>query len=258
MKQFVRNQFRRGTEAEVEAVTNGKIAEPHYATDTKKLYIFDGTNNIEVGTATYVNVTGDTMTGQLILEDTLKLDEKTLLATPVAGTIEYDNNRFYITNVGHQRSVDRTSDVALTSTSCVNTTTETTMWTGEINANDLMVGNILKVEAHGQISSDSASDVLTLRFYIGSTLIASIDSPGKALSADCWSVHFDSTIRAIGASGVIARHLEMSIEDDSNVTCGTTSVDTTADEDITITAQWNNAKAGNTFGLGIGYLEFKN
>jgi len=49
MKQFVRNQFRRGTEAQVESVSDGKTAEPYYATDTKKLYIFDGTNNIPVG-----------------------------------------------------------------------------------------------------------------------------------------------------------------------------------------------------------------
>ena len=49
MKQFVRNQFRRGTEAQVESVSDGVVAEPHYATDTAKLYIFDGTTNRPVG-----------------------------------------------------------------------------------------------------------------------------------------------------------------------------------------------------------------
>ena len=70
MKQFVRNQFRRGTEAQVEAVSDGKTAEPHYATDTKDLYIFDGTDNQLVGGLTAldakVDVAGDTMTDQLL------------------------------------------------------------------------------------------------------------------------------------------------------------------------------------------------
>lgn len=188
----------------------------------------------------------------------LNIETDSLLTTPVAGTLEFTDSRMYLTNCAHQRSIDRTSDVATSSVNCQNTTTETTMWTGEICAGDLKVGNVLKVEGYGQISSVSAADILTLNLYMGSTLIATIDSPGKALSSDCWEIQFRATVRAIGASGVLARSVTMSIEDDTNKTCGTTSIDTTADIDLTIKAQWNNAKAGNTFGLGMGWLEFKN
>lgn len=172
--------------------------------------------------------------------------------------LRFEDSRLSVKNVDTYRSIDRTSDVALASVSCQNTTDETTMWTGVIDAGDLMVGNVLKVYACGQISSASASDVLTLRFYIGSTQIATVDSPGKSLSSDCWCVNFHATVRAVGSSGVIARYIKMEIEDASNVACGTTSVDTTVSENITITAQWNAAKTGNTFGLGLGWLEYKN
>jgi len=223
--------------------------EPKWNTDGKQLYVYDGTNNVRVPTENADSKVDLTK---------IEMQDSTLLETPVTGTIEFDDDRLYVTNVGTQRSIDRTSDVALSSVACANTTDETTMWTGTIGANDLKVGNILKVTAHGQISNNSSADVLTLKFYIGATEIATIDSPGKNLDADCWAVEFHSTVRSVGESGVLGRWLKMEIEDDANVTCGTTSVDTTGASNITITAQWNNAKEDNTFGLGLGWLEFKN
>lgn len=188
----------------------------------------------------------------------LKFTAGTALTTTEAGVVEFHDSRFYITNCDHRRAIDRTSDVALTSVSCVNTTTETTLWTGEICNNDLKVGNIIKIEGYGQISSASASDICTLNIYMGSTLISTIDSPGKSLSDDCWDIQFRATVRSVGETGVLARAVFMEIEDDQNRTCGTTTIDTTADSDITIKAQWNAAKAGNTIGLGMAWLEFKN
>jgi hypothetical protein len=188
----------------------------------------------------------------------IEIDDGALLDPPEAGTLEFYNDRFYITDVATARSIDRTSDVALSSVACVDTTDLTTMWTGTIAADALKVGNVLKVEAYGQISSDSPSDVLTLSFYIGSTQIATVDSPGKAFDAECWSVKFVSTVRSVGESGVLARNLIMTIEDNSTEVCGTTSIDTTGASDITIKAQWNSADPGNTFGLGMAWLEYKN
>ena len=126
------------------------------------------------------NVTSAFIDGVLKVDDYITINGQSLLGTPVAGTFEFTDDKMYVTNVGTQRAIDRTSDVATSSVGCINTTDETTMWTGTIAANDLKVGNVLKVEAYGQISSDSAADVLTLKLYVGSTEIATIDSPGKA------------------------------------------------------------------------------
>ena len=68
-----RFQVRKGLETNINATATVNTAiegEPHYATDSKDLYIFDGTNNQLVGGLTAldakVDVAGDTMTDQLL------------------------------------------------------------------------------------------------------------------------------------------------------------------------------------------------
>jgi len=40
--------------------------------------------------------------------------------------------------------------------------------------------------------------------------------------------------------------------------CGVDTVDTTAAENITVTAEWSAAKAGNIFTCTGGFIEYKN
>ena len=63
-------KFKTGLDANINAtatVNSATEGEPHYATDTKELYIFDGSANVGLDSR-YVNVTGDTMTGQLLID----------------------------------------------------------------------------------------------------------------------------------------------------------------------------------------------
>jgi len=132
------------------------------------------------------------------------------------------------------------------------------VYTATIGTNALKAGNVLKLLNSGIISSASAADVLTVNVYVGADLAATIDSPGKSLSNNCWHISGFATLRSAGVSGEMAYHLHMDIEDASAVTCDVITVDTTGANDITVKVEWNNAKAGNTVTLQQGITEYKN
>ena len=73
-------KFKQGLAANISAtatVNQTVEGEPHYATDTKALYIFDGTDNVLANTGSFVLKAGDTMTGLLTIDlgsDTVGLD----------------------------------------------------------------------------------------------------------------------------------------------------------------------------------------
>lgn len=212
---------------------------------------YDGTNLVidpaEVGS------------GLLDLQRPLKIADNTLLTTPQAGTFEFDNDRMYLTNVNTQRAIDRTSDVVTSTTTVTNTTTETTVFTGAIPANAGKAGNVYDVKISGDISTGSSSDTATVRFKVGGNTIATITSPGKNLSSACWKIEAKGTLRTVGTSGSFAYLICMCIEDESSNTCGVlTGVDTTTAENITVTVEWNTAKAGNILNTYQGWVTYKN
>ena len=189
----------------------------------------------------------------------MKFETGTLLTTPETGSLEFNGNKFYITNVGNQKAIDRSSDVFTETVNVTNTTTETTIYTAPIPANALRVGNVQKFKACGLLSTASASDVCTIRIKAGGVTIASIDNPGKLLSDECWEINACTTIRTIGTSGTCATKVVMEAEDETEKYCnGNVSIDTTSSLDITVTVEWNNAKTGNTIAIGQGWMEYKN
>lgn len=196
--------------------------------------------------------------GSLALKGKLKFDSVALLGTPVPGTIEYYAGKLYATYRSTPRVLDRTSDVALSSVTVENTTTETTVYTGLVPANSLIVGNILKMFMSGHVSEAAAADVCTIRVKIGGVTMATINSPGTGTGSQCFKISGFSTVRAIGATGSMAWHIDMNVENARSDTCDVSTFDTTTAENVTVTAQWNNAKVGNIFSLNQGFLEYKN
>ena len=188
----------------------------------------------------------------------LKFTEGTLLTTPEPGVMNYSDDKFWLTCIGTQRVIDRTSDVKLTTTTVTNTTDETLIYTGLVPADSLKAGNILKLYLSGEIDEAAASDVCTIRVKFAGITIASIASPGTGLAAKCWHISGIATIRSIGATGSMAWHMDMFVGPDSADACDVTVVDTTAGSNVTVTAQWSTAKAGNIFTCTQGFMEYKN
>jgi len=187
----------------------------------------------------------------------ITLAEKTLLAAPVAGTLEY-NGKFHITNNGKQKVIDRTSDVAVATVTVANTVVETTMWTAEMLADSLEAGNVFEFVADGSIDSASASDTVTIRIKVGGVTKVTLVSEAKNITNGCWHIRANATQRTLGVAGSRAIHIDLVIDSYSTEVCAVAAIDTTANMDVTVTAQWNNAKAGNTISMFNGFMKYRN
>lgn len=179
-----------------------------------------------------------------------------LKTTPASGDMEFDGNTLYFTEAGVRRSMVLGNSVRVTSDTVTNTTTETTIHTSAVAANELKAGKMYRVTLLGKTTTANASQFYTLRFKMGGTTLITVAMTAKAVTDD----HFRSdawiTIRTIGASGTYAAHVEGFIgTEEVNAAPVTGSVDTTVAEDITVTLQWDAANAGNVFTIMQAVLD---
>ena len=188
----------------------------------------------------------------------LNLISGALLETPVTGTLEFYNNRFYITNKGKQKAIDRTSDVALATVTVTNTTEETVIWTGDMPANSVVAGNVFRFIADGTINTGAAADTVTIRVKVGANTMVTLVSEAKNITDGCWHLRANATQRTVGVSGQRAMHLDLVIDDYLTELCAIGTVNTTTSMDITVTAQWSAAKEENVFTLLQGFMGYRN
>jgi len=189
----------------------------------------------------------------------IKFTTGTLLTTPETGTIEFYNDRFYITNVALRKIIDRSNGTIVASTTVANTTDETTIYTDTIPANALKVGNFIEVILAGQLSTHDASDSVTINLYLGSTLIGTATSTPKQVTDIPWHLNAFFTVRTVGETGTISIHGDI-VTGETITYFNTPSVvlDTTAAEDLTVKVQWDNANADNTIQADQGITHFSN
>lgn len=202
----------------------------------------------------------------------LKFTAGTALGTPEAGAVEYNDGRFYVTNVATQRALDRASDVAIETVVVdaeVVFDNETLMWTGAMPANSLVAGNVFKFHADGVVSNASANakDEVTIRIKIGGVTKVTLKPNVKQLTDTMWHIDANATQRTIGGSGERAIHVHLVIGDpittgDEIFLIGVVALNTAANMDVTITAQWASdpdpGTAGNVISLYQGFMEYKN
>jgi len=191
----------------------------------------------------------------------LKLTGGALLTTQEPGTFAYSGGKLYFTNVANRKVIDRTSDVALSTVTVVSTATETTLWTGPMVANALRAGNLFKFHADGIISNGgaTAADQITLRIKVGAVTVATLAPVTKSIPIGShWHIDANATQRTIGTTGQRAVHIDLVIDDNEATVLGVTTIDTTADMTVTITAQWASAAADNTISMYQAYMEYKN
>ena len=152
---------------------------------------------------------------------------------------------------------DLTKHVKVTTTTVTDTTDETEVYMGNLEANYLSEGEIIKVLAYGTVSTASAVDSVTIRFKINNvTKQTFIMTPKVVTNADFHLLGV-ATQRTLGVTGSRANHQDICIEDICNSNSGVGVYDTTIQNNLSITAQWNNAKVGNVFNLYQGFMEYK-
>jgi len=175
------------------------------------------------------------------------------------------NGRMYLKNLDVERSIDRTSDVAVATVTVVSTAAETTLWTGKMPANSLRAGNVFKFHADGTVSNGgaTAADEVTIRIKVGGVTKVTLSPDTKTLSSVMWHLDANATQRTIGSAGSRAIHAHLVIGDPATTGDdvhleGVAAIDTTANMDVTVTAQWASAALDNTISLYQGYMEYKN
>lgn len=183
------------------------------------------------------------------------------LGTAVAGALEFYDDRFHITDVDVQRTVDRTSNVAVETVTCENTTDEVTLWTGEMPANSLRAGNVFKFHCDGLVQNDGATsdDEVTLRVRVGGNEVLSLSPTTRAMATgSLWHIDANATQRTIGTSGQRAVHIHIDIDGVTEGIVTTATIDTTANMDVTVTAQWATANVNDIISLRQAFMEYKN
>lgn len=186
----------------------------------------------------------------------LYLSSGPLLPTPEPGAMEYLNHTLYFTTYLVRRSVMLNQDIVTADATVTNTTAETTVYSIPMAANYLTVGKVIIPKLYG-IYSSGGGRTFTLRLkYAGSTVI-SIQSDGGTVTNAPWYVHFPTTIRAVGASGSA---ISMAVgtfnnADKTTSATGTTAIDTTVPNTLTVTVQWSAANASDAFTVQQGYTD---
>ena len=135
-----------------------------------------------------------------------------------------------------------------------------------MDANNLIAGNMFKFHADGVIENGgpSADDEVTIRVKVGGVTKVTLSPSTKTLAAGTmWHIEANATQRTLGATGSRAMHIHMTIGDpistgDEVHFTGVGTIDTTANMDVTITAEWATADAANIISLYQGFMEYKN
>lgn len=152
------------------------------------------------------------------------------------------------------------NDVAA-STAVSNTATETTFSNGTatIPKNSLKVGDVIRIEAQGIATATHSTDTLTVKVYIGSTQLATTGALDVA-NNDIFLVRITLVVRTIGASGTFVATGTASIGASGTATqkiiyVGSTAIDTTVANDITVKATWSVADVGNSVRMDVFTVE---
>lgn len=216
------------------------------------------------GTNARVGVAGQAPTARLHLPAgaaganlaPFKLTTGPLQTTAEAGAVEFATPTFYGTPVTTRRALGLSSDSVTSDTTVANSVAETTLFTGTVAANELSAGKVLRCRVYGRMSA-LVTDTVTLRFKVGGTTFLTIVSTAAAITGQEWSAEFVITCRTTGAAGTLISQVWAIINNSiqSAADSGTHTVDTTAAENVTVTAQWSAASASDTITLQQGYLE---
>lgn len=122
----------------------------------------------------------------------------------------------------------------------------------------MKVGNVISLLVSGEITNATASDDLTIRVKMGTITVGTFALPLGNVTNEHWHVETDFIVRSVGVSGQVAEHTHIEVDGNTVQTGNVDTVDTTVAENLTVTVQWNNAKAGNIITALIGWVEFKN
>lgn len=147
------------------------------------------------------------------------------------------------------------------STIITNTTVESSLINGGVGsltvpANGFKVGDSFRAVFSGVINANNNQNI-TIRVKAGSIVLltSGLQNLGSSVVNDIWSLNIDFTIRTLGAAGVASivslgsfhytKTNNASVQGFGFNVVNNTTFDTTINNVLDVTAQWQNASAGN-------------
>lgn len=147
--------------------------------------------------------------------------------------------------------------IALASSAVSTTTAETAFSNGVVNyaANTLAAGDVIRIRCQGIATATNASDTLTIKVKNGTNVIFNTGAVDVA-NSDTFGYDGDVVIRDIGGTGhcVASGFGTLGTPGTATVKQGilaSSTVNTQAVNDITITATWSSNNAGNSCRLDL-------
>ena len=171
-----------------------------------------------------------------------------------------DNKVSIINNALGVQPVSRIYKASTSIISCVNTLTETAMFSFLIPANTSRVDNIIRAKVYGVMTNGTPGDQITFKVKENTTVVQSFaNSPVVTLSNVPWHWDFWMGVRQIGSSAInpyytdIDIHAAATYEDNG---MGNHAYDSTVDITWSLTATWDNTSSACY--AQVGFVEFLN
>lgn len=155
-------------------------------------------------------------------------------------------------------------------TSVAGTAGETTLQTYTIPLNTISgnnsvtenAGNVFRIRAAGNYTTDDATSTVAIACKMGSTTYHTITTTGAIVTNAPWMIDWLVIVKTIGATGKAFSYASAKTnnvnKDSVETTSGGVTIDTTANQAITITATWTSGSAGDTIYIRQFLVELMN
>lgn len=176
------------------------------------------------------------------------------------GAIYWDENRNLPTwwDTDHYEFPNFVDDVLTDPVTVANTTTRTTVFDPDINANSLVKGRKYQIQISGSFGTANNSDTFSVDVDLaGATNLAGLSNSPSNETAVPWWVQFEFSVREDGVNGVLAPTsfgIFNSVAQQPASAHGTVSVDTTTVTNLSVDIQWDAADPANTVTVDEAHL----
>lgn len=178
------------------------------------------------------------------------------LSTVEQGAMELIGNSLQFTQLAKRRGVAMSQTVITSDTTVANTTTESgALITAEHGANYLEVGKCEEIVLRGTVQQAAGSSKLQVRVkYAGTTLQTISTNTGLISAGTPFEIRVTTTVRSTGAAGTMAINSILWIDGVNNIPDSYTlaTIDTTTEQNTTITLKWTVANASNIITVNQG------
>jgi len=180
-----------------------------------------------------------------------------LLTTPSAGSMEYANGHWYITN-GARHSLSSTAGV-LTSTVTTTLATYVSLYSYTFAANELHADERITFDIAGAVSAATGSETVTFDFRVAGVSLHTLAIVLKNSTNIGWEAKFQGTIRTVGVTGSFIDYGTVRTDNFSSSfgDTATTAIDTTVPVVFEVFVKFGTAKAGNSLSCTQGSLRFE-